>query len=354
MKGLSFAIVLCFPILLFAQNEVEVSATRQGVYDSIRGEYVKNYPDHFFLWPVIKQRKLEFELRNIVDNKDKVAFKTNKPYSLGVGMYIFELGLELAFAVPLDEQSKAIYGETDSRDFQINSFGKRWGVEGHYQEYHGFYVDDLTTDIPANTPYPQRGDIRTRNIGLTGNYVFSSKKFSYRSAYNYSERQLKSAGSFLVFGSLNGFKAYGDSALLGTAFASRMGSDALLNTVDITTLAAAPGYAYNLVFKGFFLNGTLAVGPAHNWIRFTRDDGIEVRSTKFDAYLTTRVSIGYNGDTFFGGLTFVTQSRGAKFENVSLSSTNTSVKMMFGYRIKEFGILKRRAADIPNAIFKKK
>ena len=290
-------------------------------------------------------------MQPVRDRKNSLAFNTNKPYSLGIGMYVFELGVEIAFAVPLNEQSIAIYGESDTRDFQINTYGRRWGAEAFYQKYKGFYIDDLTTDIPANTPYPQRPDIRTSNIGVTGNYVLNSKKFSFRSAYNFAERQLRSAGTFVVFTSLTGFKTSGDTALVGSQYDDRFHEDARIRQITINSLGVAPGYAYNLIYKGAFLNGTLAIGPAHNWVSFTRDDGTSDRNTKVDAFVTARISIGYNGDRFFGGLIFVSQGKTAKFEEMMLNSSNTSVKILFGYRIKEFGFLKKRVWDIPKALF---
>jgi hypothetical protein len=138
---------------------------------------------------------------------------------------------------------------------------------------------------------------------------------------------------------------------MGRQYEDRFGDDARIRQVSINTLGVAPGYAYNLVFKGFFLNGTLAVGPAHNWVSYSRDDGASFRNTKINAYMTARISIGYNGDSFFGGLIFVSQARAARFEEAQLSSANTSVKILFGYRMREIGFLKKRVWDLPKALF---
>jgi hypothetical protein len=352
MRIFLLLLFVIFSVRVLAQQDVQITAAPQKThYDSVRSLFIKSYPDHFFLWPVIKQRKLDFEMQGVNDRSDGLAFRSNKPYSLGIGMYLFELGVEIAFAIPLNEQNKAIYGETDTRDLQINAFGKRWGADAFYQKYKGFYVDDLTRDIPSNTPYPQRPDLETSNIGITGNYVINSKKFSFRSAYNFAERQLRSAGTFVIFTSLNGFRASGDTAIMGRQYEDRFGDDARIRQVSINTLGVAPGYAYNLVFKGFFLNGTLAVGPAHNWVSYSRDDGASFRNTKINAYMTARISIGYNGDSFFGGLIFVSQARAARFEEAQLSSANTSVKILFGYRMREIGFLKKRVWDLPKALF---
>src|SRR5688500_2770428 len=116
-----------------------------------------------------------------------------------MGVYMFELGAELAFAIPLNEQSIERFCESKARDIQLNVLAKRWGVDAFYQRYRGFYIVDNENEPLANEPFPQRPDIGTKNFGATVHYVFNHQKFSFRSVYNYSERQLFSKGSFLLF-----------------------------------------------------------------------------------------------------------------------------------------------------------
>jgi hypothetical protein len=61
--------------------------------------------------------------------------------------------------------------------------------------------------------------------------------------------------------------------------------------------------------------------------------------------------LGFNGDHFFGGMGFVLQSRSAKFETVQFSSSNSTFKILVGYRFREFGILKKRLIDFPKEWF---
>jgi hypothetical protein len=337
--------------LVIAQEEVEVTSSTTSDYDSLRAHYIKPYPDHFFFWPVLKQRSQDFELKSLADPKNKLNFKSNKPYSLGLGMYLFDVGLELTFAVPLAEKRRDIYGESTSRDLQINAIGKKFGVDAYFQKYKGFYIVDSNTEIQPGDPYPQRPDIQTRNIGVTGNYVFNNKKFSFRSAYTYAERQLRSNGSFIIFGSISGFKVLGDSAFIQDSYASKFGSDANIRKSKAATLGIAPGYAYSLIYKGFFLNGTLAVGPAHNWLYYEAEDGSSKNDIKFSAMVAARVGLGFNGDHFFGGMGFVLQSRSAEFETIQFSSSNSTFKILVGYRFREFGILKKRLVDLPKELF---
>jgi hypothetical protein len=353
MKAVFRILLFCSVSLpVFAQDDVALESAPQGEYDSVRAQYIQTFPDHFFLWPVLKQRRLDFEMTSLSNKDHSLTYKSNKPYSFGLGMYIFELGIELAFSVPLDQQNKRIYGASDASDLQLNIIGKKWGIDAFVQKYSGFYIDDPQVSVPANTPYPQRADIVTRNIGLGINYTFNNKKFSFRSAYNFADRQLRSGGSFLLVASLSSFQAEGDSAILGDAYVAEFKDDAKINKIRVTALGLAPGYTYSLIYKSFFLNGTLAIGPAHNWLSSTLDEGPTRNDIKFNAYIMARIGIGYNGDRFFGGMNFNSQNRSAKFDNLQLVSSSGIFKIVIGYRFREFGILKKRVSDLPKALMK--
>src|SRR5688572_21092709 len=128
-----FFVSLCTTV--FSQDDVAIAAAPQSATDSIRSLYIKSFPDHFSLWPVLKQRRLDFEMTSLLDTKKSITYKSNKPYSIGFGAYLFELVIELTAAVPLNEQSKRIYGESDARDLQLNIIGKRWGIDLYRQKY---------------------------------------------------------------------------------------------------------------------------------------------------------------------------------------------------------------------------
>ena len=336
-------VVVC-PVLLKAQ--VVTTATPHQERDSIRNYYIKNFPDHFFLYPVIKQRSLNFELERISDRDDLITFKPNNTYSFGVGVYLFELGLELAVAVPLDEQSIERYGKSKTRDLQLNLLGKKWGLDLFYQRYSGFYVTDGQNPVAADEPFPQRSDLHSRNFGVTGSYVFNNRKFSFRSAYNFVERQVFSKGSFLMFTSVSSFRVDGDSSIINAAQKDIFGENVAFKNLKYATFSIAPGYTYSVVFKSFFLNGSLSVGPAHHWIGYRLENGPEQNETSINSFVAARIGLGYNGERIFGGITFLTQGSNVKFEDVQFSNNNGIFKILIGYRFRESGLLKKRVWDL--------
>ena len=188
------------------------------------------------------------------------------------------------------------------------------------------------------------------NIGLTGNYIFNNKKFSFRSAYNFAERQLRSSGSFVLFASISGFKTVGDSAILDDEYSADFGVDSKIKEIKTTTLSIGPGYTYSLIHKGFFVNATLALGPAHNWLSYKTEDGSTKDDIEFTAFFAIRVALGYNGDNFFAGMSFASQGSNATFDSIQLQSSSATFKILFGFRFREVGFLKNRIADLPKEL----
>lgn len=333
--------VLC---ILFIVGTTSLAVAQPKV-DSLRAFYIQEYPHHFFVWPVIKQRQLSFQAVDKDEKKERVDFIPNNEFTMGLGFYIFELGFELTFAVPLNEKSKELYGESSARDLQLNILTKKGGADIYYQKYSGFYINDHRINIPSGTPYPQRPDLTTKNFGMSGVYVFNNQKFSLRSSYTFAERQLRSKGSFLVYGTLNSFSMSADSAVLQDPVQQDLGQGSNFRTLEFTTISIAPGYSYNLVWKKFFLNATLTIGPAHHWIKYAEEGGLERNDISINSTSSLRFALGFNADRFFGGLGFTTQARVVTFEDVRVTNSSNLFKILAGYRFKEFGILKHRAWD---------
>ncbi len=331
------------PFAVFLFLLVATTTSGQHATDTTRSEYIQKFPDKFFIWPLFKKRSLSFDVRS--GDSDKIKYKPNNSFSLGLGVYLFEISAEISFEVPIDDKSQSTFGSTDAREFHANFIGNNWGVDVFRQKYDGFYfADPSSPEIIIKRP-----DVELTNTGLNGIYAFNKQKFSLRSAYNYSERQLKSGGSFIVAGNLNTFKLFADSVIVTNQTPQSTGSD--LQLMRYTTLSFAGGYTYTLVYHSFFMNGALSVGPAHNWILYSEPGGKDKYDTAVNTFTDIRFSVGYNGTHFFGGMSLVAQSRNIRFDDIRFANTNTYAKLLIGYRFNEVGILKKRAKDyIPRTI----
>jgi len=313
----------------------------QSPQDSLRNIYIRKYPDRFFIWPVIKHRSLSFDVSSEKQPDDVLSFQPNNSYSIGVGAYLFDISAEVSLSIPLDEKSTNRFGASETRDLSTSLLGSNWGIDAFVQRYESFYLSNPSPKVPANQSYPVRSDIRLTNFGGSGLYIFNRNKFSLWSAYNFSERQLKSKGSALIAWTINNVHLTADSVVLSSPYLARLKTNTNFNDVRYATFSVAPGYSYNVVWKKLFFNASLAVGPAHHWVYYVGGDGIPHYDIAINTFVDARLALGYSSDRWFGGVTFVSQSRAVKFEEITLETQSNSFRMLVGYRIVKKGFMKK-------------
>lgn len=309
--------------------------------DTLRGKFIKRYPGHFFVWPVIKHRQLSFDVTSTTAPEDNLSFLPNNSFAMGVGAYLFEISAELSLSVPIDEKSINRFGTSEARDLSASLMGSNWAIDFFIQRYERFYLSNPSVTVPSNRPYPLRPDITLTNLGLTGMYVFNKNKFSLWSAYSFTERQLQSKGSALLAWTLNDVSLTADSVVLSPGYMRRLRTNTNFHDVRYATFSVAPGYSYSIVWRKLFFNLSLAVGPAHHWVYYVGSDGVPHYDIAINSFVDARVALGYNSDRWFGGFTFVNQARAVKFEEITLQTQSQSFRLVVGYRIKEWGLLKK-------------
>jgi hypothetical protein len=309
--------------------------------DSLRGKYIRRYPDYFFLWPVLKHRSMSFDVSSERATRENLNFRPNNSFSVGLGAYLFDVSAEVSLSIPLDEKSTERFGRSDARDLSASIMGRYWAVDAFVQRYESFYLSNPGVTVPANKAFPLRPDIRLTNFGVTGIYVLNKNRFSLWSAYNFSERQLQSKGSALMAWTINNVRLSADSLILAPGYLRRLNTSTNFRDVRYATFSVAPGYSYNVIWKRLFFNVSLAVGPAHHWVYYVGSDGQPHYDISINSFVDARIAAGYNSDRWFGGVTFVSQSRAVKFEEITLQTQSQSLRVVVGYRILERGLLKK-------------
>lgn len=330
-------ILLCVSNLTFSQG------TESSNIDSVRFQYIHEFHDRFYIKPIVTVRSLSLEL---ADNDKQVASSRYKPSSnnfLGLGLYFFDLGIELSFKLPQDENQvpPEIFGETESIDFQTNIYAKKWGGDLSYQEYEGMYLenpDDHMDGWQNGDPFPIRNDLQLRNIQANGFYVFNHERFSYRSPYIQADQQLKSQGSLQLGLFFSHFRFAADSSLIPGSAQSAFPENGDISKAKITTLAILPGYTYTLTWKNIYLNAALAVGPGQLWTTYFNNEA-EEEKTGLRPVANLRGALGYNGNWYFMGITAVNQIVSSRIDNLDVNSTSANIKLFFGIRFKEKGFL---------------
>ncbi len=339
---------LLFIIVLSAFCTSLLGQEKNHSNDSIRQEYIREFPDFFYLKFLTVSRLLNLELTNRLDNNVTLEFAPNLISYTGFGGLIMGVGFEVSFkSGQSNPQNEERFGTTQVFDFQANLYGRKFGLDFAFQNYEGFYLDNPGIYDPEWEPgdvHPQRSDLVVKNRNLAFIKVFNDNKYSFRSSYNQAEQQLKSAGSFLMTGFMNVGSLSADSSLIPDSARHLFGINSDIRSANSTTFGVLPGYSHTFVFLNFYLNLTLSIGPALQWRTFELEE-FSKRNIGLQGASATRIAIGYNNNRFFTGFTFVFQNTNSTIENVQIRSTSGNIKFSLGYRFGEFGFLKKNITD---------
>ena len=136
MLGLRISVVMV--ALMACSADAEAFRTSFDLHDSLRAKYVAPIPNYFYLKPVLSVRTLGLDINEKNNPESLTEYAPNTRTYLGLGVYLFDIGLEFSFGLPESEEQIQEFGETDIFDFQSNIYAKRWGGDLAYQRYKGF------------------------------------------------------------------------------------------------------------------------------------------------------------------------------------------------------------------------
>ncbi len=266
--------------------------------------------------------------------KERLVYRPNTNYNVGVGFNYRWLGINLGFKAPGFNNDDDQRGKSKWLDLQAYIYMRKLNIDFYGQSFEGYYLanDDLLQHEPVGRDYFLRNDIQTRNLGANVEYLFNGKKFSYRAVYLQNERQLKSAGSFIVGAGLHYHHTRADSSLIPNKdlIYAAYGAGQDYNRSGIASLTVNGGYAHTLIIaKNFFLTGSAVLGAGVNHATL-KNEATAFDQNTFGVQLNAigRLGAGYNSDRFYAGIYYVTN-----YEASNLSSQGR-------YQVYQTGLLR--------------
>jgi hypothetical protein len=239
--------------------------------------------------------------------KERLKYRPNSPFNVGVGFNYKLIGINLGFNLPIINDTKE-YGKTKFIDLQTHVYGRKLIVDLYFQRYKGFYFPN--TNTLENNNYGNvyiRPDLLMFNTGAEFQYLLNWKKFTFRGAFLHNEIQLKSAGS-PIFGAYLGYiSVRADSSLLpkNLRYESYF-NDYNFHRSNIRTANLSIGYGYTLVLPyHFFITAAASGGFGLNSSELKSIDYGTTSSIGSNVSGTLRVGIGYNSRRVFAGMHYV-------------------------------------------------
>lgn len=227
----------------------------------------------------IRQYSQRMTFKGYLSNNSIQLSQDNKYYepknilNVGIGFSIKNTVVDFEYDYGVVKLGGKNRGKTKSVDFQIHRYGRHFLLDLLYQKYQGFYQG--TKDIVL---YPE---LSVRQIGAEGSYLFNGDKFSAKAAYDQSEMQLRSVGSFVLGGGIYLYQLKSDRGVLLTP-------DDELNNLQ---LGANAGYAYSWVLGKYWLLSAMATAGFNfgNEPQLLKKGDIEIYPATF-----ARASAGYH------------------------------------------------------------
>lgn len=263
-----------------------------------------------------------------------VKFQPHSPSKSALGFSYRNIGINLSSTNPTSDDSNLQLGKTRSTDLQFRFFGKRT-YEFFYQTYEGYYIEnsaDIDSSYSGSSNRIQRPDVKTKNYGFNFYWNINDKDFSQAIAYDQMGTQKESAWglSWLLHTSQSSIE--GDTTLIPSTKSAEFGQIASIKHLMRTTIAGGIGIGGIASWSNIYLAGLLALGLGSQNVSYQDDGTIEGKNSTAGTYVSTRISLGYNGLKNVFGVQILNDSVNTTILKSQITGSTTEFKLFYAYR----------------------
>jgi hypothetical protein len=297
-------IIIYLSLILFIQSISRAQIPKSWKAKPFDTSYIQTYPKVFTLYLPVTTPYLSF----IYKEKGKgnyADFRPARQLDLGLGLNYHGFNLIIGTGIAFFKNNKLEQGKTKYLDLQVHFMPRRFANDLYYQKYKGYYIRNSDSFINNQTNIKLlRPDIKTELIALNSIYIFNYRQFSFKSAFNYNETQIKDAGSVLLGVFYSRFKESGDSALIIPKMNNYLnsGTDIQQAVEQITGLNM--GYAHTFIaFRDYRATIMVMEGFGIYKIHYTKlDRTIQDVKPSVAEKTNLRFSAGYDSGKIIIGL----------------------------------------------------
>ena len=312
---------ICIILICLISNVSYVRAQSGHPHDS---SYFETYPDNLVtrLYYSRKFTGFHVSFKRLEDQIFK--YRPNTTNNLGIGASYDWLTLNLAYGFDFLNQNQD-RGDTKYLDLQSHLYLGKINIDLFGQFYRGYY---LSNQLQPDGEIYVRPDLGVVEIGASVQYVFNHRKYSFKAAFQNTEYQKRSAGSWLLGWDMFYGAVEADSSLV-PGFVEGGFTD--FDRLRFIKSGPSGGYAYTLVIgKSYYLTGSayLAVNSGVYRLKSPSD-----QTDEFFVSLDfgVRIAAGYNSRRLNIGGLFVMQEVQAEDNYRNIINTG-NFRFIFAYR----------------------
>lgn len=295
MERLLTTVLLFLLCMLYCQAQVDSS-------------YIRPFSQEFAIKPLLYYNYTS--IIHEIDEKNEETYRPNSPVSVGFNLAYKNFSFTIGYGFNFMRDSKK--GDTKSLDLQYHYFGRKIVTDVFFQRYKGYYMQE---DEKQYTLFP---DIRISQYGVHSLYVFNHHKFSYKAAFDQSEKQLRSAGSWQAGGGIYYNEIASDSTLSLTR-----------GRIQNYQISISGGYVHTWVInRRLFISGGLSIGA-----NFGMQDTHWLKKVELSPSMFPRLSVGYVATKWSLGVSAMV--------NRMYVTHNDPIKMLFDTGYFQIGYTKR-------------
>ncbi|HCY40627.1 MAG TPA: hypothetical protein DHV48_04625 [Prolixibacteraceae bacterium] len=319
MKFLFLALILLVNFSVYGRK---FDILRPSDRDS---SYVESFSNDLIISIYTSEKTHSLDLRDAT-NSYRLQYLPNGKVNMGVGFSYRGFGISLATRVPFFQENEDRKGETKRLGIQSYFYSNKFSFDLLTSFSKGYYLNRSLQHfgtLYSEREY-QRPDIASANIGVSANYIFNHRKFSYKAAFTNTERQRKSAGSLLAGAGILSYFTRADSAFVPRGIDEKYFPKSRdVKETGILAFNLNGGYAYSLVF---LKNGIVTVsylvgsGIQENKVDKTILPGVSKLILSLNQ--TGRFGIGYRLNKYYLRASFISSSQFTRLKHNDLIIRN--------------------------------
>lgn len=251
--------------------------------------------------------------RTISGNYSSIKYNTQEKEVNGVSFAWKDFGFSAGVGrVTAPEYKDDKSDDMISYDFRFNYIDRGVGCDVYYLKQDGLFLRNKGRNSDGTLPYYDSMDFIILSANLY--YILSQDTFSLRAAYDSTDKQKKTADSFLLM--INGgvVRVSDDSSLLREERLSVAEDMKGLKKCETGYFSIAPGYSKTYVFfTDFFFNYIFFGGVGTDRTAYSFENE---KTIKYELYprINIKLALGFSGEKFFCGA-----SLNLDFQKISIS-----------------------------------